>query len=222
MGHLSLNFLDRFHEFFDLLASGFQTYDAISDEDRHKLIEEKLLQHQDQVPTIWTNLQRLGNRMWDGIKRIWTWIKSIVKKVVVFGLNLSRLVYNYALGAFSALSNIFESLGEALSLITNRYLKASDPHVAAFFHDGDFDFKVTVNLLANKANLDEICANLKRQTRLFLFVCRLLGIFISILQTALKTVSTSYVGLVLALVKFHSEWQRVKEIALEYRLIFQN
>jgi hypothetical protein len=219
--HLSLNFFDRFHEFFDLLASGLQTYDAMSVKDRHKLIEEKLQQHLDQVPTIWTNLQRVRNRIWDGVKRVWTWIKSIVKKVIDFGLNLSRLIYNYALGAFSVVSNIFESLGEALSLVTNRYLKASDPNVTVFFHDGDFDFKVAVNSLADKNDVEEICANLKHQMKLFLFVCHLMGIFISVLQTVLKTVSASYVGLVIALVKFRSEWQRVKEIAVEYRQVFQ-
>ena len=223
--HLSLDFLDTFPRFFQAVQSGLNADAGMTKAERQELIEATIKRYPDQIPTIWSYVRTLGNRIWDGMRRAWGWLTSLIKKtaekVVTIGRNLSRLIYNYALGAYTVVSNILKGFGRSVRFLTEPYLGISDSNTGIVSHDRDFDFKLTLNVLADQTSISALCRNLRRQTRLFLFICKMLSVFISILATVISNVYSGYLGLIFALVRFRREWDRIQSLISEYEAVFE-
>lgn len=223
--HMSLDFLEVFPRFFKAVDNGLTADAHMTMAERQALIEATIERYPKQIPTLWSYVRTLGNRIWDGMRRAWGWLKNFLrktsKKCITIGRNISRLIYHYAMGAYTILSNILEGFGESVRLITEPYLEISDADTGIISHDGDFDFKLTLNMRADPAAIKNLARNLRRQTRLFGFICKILGIFIRILTTVIKNMYAGYVGLILALVKFRREWDRIPALISEYESLFE-
>ena len=221
---LSLNFLDDFPQFFRVVAQGLRAYKELRSKEQCELIVEKLEKRPEEISAVWKNVRKLGNRIWDGTRRVWGWLKNIVrsavKKVIVVGRNLSRLIYDYALRAYEVVSNTLSSVEQSLSLLIRRHLSISDSAIAIVSHDRDLDFMITVNSSADPNAVELICGKLIFQTRIFRFACRLFGVFLSILLSVIRNGRFGYFGLVLALVKFRGHWDRIRSLYAEYRTFF--
>jgi hypothetical protein len=223
--HLSLDFLEVFPRFFKAVDNGLTADAHMTIAERQTLIESTIERYPEQIPTVWSYVRTLGNRIWDGMRRAWGWLKNLLKKTgekwVTIGRNLSRLIYHHAMGAYTVVSNILEGFGRSVRFIVEPYLEISGADTGIISHDGDFDFKLTLDMRADPVSVKNLLWNLRRQTRLFGFTCKILGLFIGILTTVIKNMYAGYLGLILALVKFRREWDRIPSLISEYESLFE-
>jgi len=221
---IASQFFKNFPRFFKQVSFGIQAHTEMTESEKHVEIENFLKQYPDQIQTVWDNVRELGNRVWDGIKRAWGWLKNLVKravkKVITIGRNLSRLIYDYALGAYSVVSNVLKSFVSTVYFFVNKTIEGSDLHHAMVAHDRDFDFKTAINSSANPEKVYELCIDIERKTRIFVFTCRVLSVFISILIAVIKTGITGYLGLVFALVKLRNYLSSIESLVQQYQAIF--
>ena len=221
---LSVDFLEKFKNFFEIANQGLQTDREMSVVERQEEIEALLTKPKKQIPSVWKTVRSIGSRIWDGIQRVWGWFKRVIsaakKKIVKIGRNLSRIVYDFALGSFTVVSNIFKSIGTTFEVISREKLPGSDSGQVVFYRDLDFDPRVVVNESADRHEVARCCEILKRETRMFAFGCRVLGAFISILVDLFQSARAAYLGLVLALIKLRKTIHKLKALTAEYRSLF--
>jgi len=221
---LTVDFMETFPEFFHRIAMEIQTDAVMSETEKAAMIQDFLRKYPEQIPTVWDHVRNLGNRIWDGIRRVWGWLKNLVqsavKKVIIIGRNLSRLIYGYALGAYSVVANIFKSLAGMVAMITQPVMQGSDPRHVLMVHDRDFDYRTVIHGSADIQVVQAFCSGVRRQTRIFAFACRVLGLFLSILMTVVQSGLTGYTALIFSLVKIKAQLDRIAALAAEYRLVF--
>lgn len=222
---LCFNFMDNFPRFFQAVLSGLRNDEEMTDRERQELIQLTLEKYPDQIITVWPYVDTLGNRIWDGLRRTWGWLKTRSERTGYGGLdigrNLSRLIYRYTLGSYSVVLNLLKNFGRSVQFLVKPYLEISDPKIGIISHARDFDFRFIVNDSADRGKVNILCGNLRRETRLFLFTCTSISVFLLILTTVAKSFGTGYVGLVIALVRFRRVWNQMESLSDEYRLLFE-
>ncbi len=220
----SVNFLNNFPSFFQIIDEGLQTHRNTSDVSRQEALEEIIKDRREQIPLIWQKLRNIGARIWDGVRRVWSWFKRIAnvakEKVLGIGNNLSRLIYDFASGSFKLVSNVFKSFRTTIDVVTKPIMPGSSEEQVIFYRDLDFDSKVVISSSADGQQVANCCQNLLRTSRLFAFGCRVVGTFVSILIDVFKTGWTAYFGLILALIRFRRVKQEFESLAAEYKEIF--
>lgn len=221
---LSVNFLQNFQMFFKMVDEGLQADRELSVAHRLEDLEAFIEGRKEQIPQIWKKVSEIGARLWDGVRRVWGWFKRMItvfkKKVLEIGTNLSRIIYDFALGSFTVVSNVFKSIGTTIELIVKPRMPGSDKRHVVFHRDLDSDPRVVVHGSADGREVANCCKTLQRKTRLFAFGCRVLGTFISLLVEVFRTAWTAYFGLVLALIKLQRMSYKFKSLDEEYRVLF--
>lgn len=221
---LSVNFLTHFQAFFRIVDQGVSRKEALDPAEAQDQIEDFISDQKEHLPSIWNNVKHFGARIWDGIRRAWGWFKrlvtGVIDKVKKIGLNISRIVYNFALGSFTVVSNVLKSIGTTIKVIVNPLMPGSDPHHVMFLRDRDFDPTVIINPSSHGENVRECTRNLNNEMRKFTFGCRIIGTIVSILSELVKKSWTGYFGLVFALVKLNRMKTRFKSLMDEYLDIF--
>jgi len=223
---LTVEFMKTFPRFFQMIANEILTNAAMTPSEKQAEIEGILKKYPKQVPAIWDHVRKMGNRVWDGIRRVWGWLKNLiksgVKKVITLGSNLSRLIYDYALSAYSVVSNVLKSFGAVIRSITNPVVDGSDPKHIVMFHDNDFDFRVAVNSSAEPTVVRALASKVRKQTRMFVFTCHVLSIVMSITLTVIRSGMTGYIGLIFAMVRSKKQLDRIRGLIEEYQLVFSD
>jgi len=221
---LSVNFLQNFPFFFQIVAAGLQTDKDLSIAHRQEDLETFLKDRKDQIPRVWEKLKKIGSRIWDGIRRVWGWFRRMVTtlkdRALEIRTNLTRIIYDFALGSFKVVANVFKSIGTAIEIITKPVMPGSNTEQVVFFRDLDFDPKVVVHRFADHQKVMDCCETLLWETRIFAFGCHVIGTFVSILNDVFRTGWAAYFGLVLTLIKLRSIKYKFKSLEDEYRVIF--
>jgi hypothetical protein len=221
---LSVEFLNNFSTFFLIVNGDIQVDKELSLEARQVELESFLEKNPDEIPSIWQTVRKFGARIWDGIRRVWGWFKRMwegfKKGLRKLGTNLSRMIYNAAMGSFTVVFNVFKSFGTAIDIITEPQQPDSKPDNVLFYRDFDFDMKVLVGRLADGPKVEERCRLMQRKARQFVFASHVIGIFMFILVSAFKSKWAGYFGLVFALIKLRRQRFRFKALADEYRALF--
>lgn len=176
-------------------------YALLVKEDRH-------LQEQ-----VWHDIQSLGSRIWDGLKRAWYWFRAMIgrelqrgRRAVAWAKNLARMTYQYAAQAFLVVHQISESLQTTVSALLHRTFPGSDLVSIVVRHDADFDFSVYVNPEANWTEVGTLLTKLHGQSVQFQFGVDIFASLTDALITVVKNVAAAggWFGLILALVKTRS------------------
>ncbi len=221
---LTADFMDTFPLFFQMIATEIQAAAVMTLSEKQAEIERILKEYLEKIPTVWDHVHEMGNRIWDGIRRVWGWLKTLmrsgVKKVITLGSNLSRLIYDYALSAYSVVSNVFKSFGAMVRSITNPVVDGSDLRHIVMFHDKDFDFRVVVNSSAESKVVKALTGKVRRQTRLFVFACHVLNIVISVTMTVIQSGMTGYAGLIFVMIRSKKQLDRIMGLIKEYQWVF--
>lgn len=81
----------------------------MSPDEKQEKLEAFITQNPKQIPAAWQKLRSFGNRVWDGIRRVWGWLQNLLRravdKLITIGLNLSRLIHDFSLGAYTVVAN---------------------------------------------------------------------------------------------------------------------
>ncbi len=220
----TIDFLEYFPSFFAIIDQGLEAQKVMSPDEKQEKLEAFITQNPNQIPAAWQKLRSFGNRVWDGIRRVWGWLKNLLRravdKLITIGINLSRLIHDFSLGAYTVVANVYKSFAESFHILTQPYLPMSSAEIAIISHDKDFDFKVYVNQAADGQKVTATFSELNRISRLFSFACRVIRLFMSVIVKVFRLLWAGYIGLILALVRFRRHWSQIRSLAEEYRELF--
>jgi len=172
---------------------------------------------------IWGQIKAIGSRIWDGIKRVWRWFKSLfrkaVRRVTTWAKNVARLAYRYALNAFPRIRQILKITKETASFLLHKVLPESDPNHIVIRRDRDCDYLVYVNPGRSSERVERVLSRFGERARRFSFGVRILGLLVSTLIAVMKRVAlgAGWFGLILALVKIYSRLREL-EVLLDQLL----
>jgi hypothetical protein len=172
---------------------------------------------------VWDQIQSIGSRIWDGIKRIWRWMKSLFKKAVhavsTWVKNLARLTYQYAINAFPIAKRFIKLTSVTFSVLFRRTLPNSDVRHMVINRDIDFDYRVYLNPARDRAKTARLLKKFSTRTTLFNIGAHLLGFLMGTLITLIKNVSPGggWFGLILALVRIYPRLKNLEDALDENR-----
>ena len=220
----SVGFLMHFQSFFQIADEGIQTGSTLDTEQQQIDLEVFVKERKEHLPSIWDNVNSFGARIWDGVRRVWGWFRRMLtkvkKKVLEIGSNLSRLIYDFALGSFGVISNVFRSLTSMVHWVVKPMLPGTDKKNIAFCRDFDSDIYVAVAEDADSRMVSDCCEKLAHAGRMFAFGCQVIGTFTSILISVWNSAWFGFYGLVLALIKIRRFKYKIQELTQAYRQVF--
>lgn len=221
---MSVGFLKDFQAFFRVVDQELQDDASVGEAERQIELEKFVLKRKDQLPAVYQKVKGFGARIWDGARRVWGWFRRMMKKVsqkvLEIGTNMSRIIYGFALGSFTVVSDVFGAMGTMIQWVTNPVLPGSDKKNVLFRRDFDNDIYVAIDRSAESGKVAAGCEKLERTAQVFVFGCRVIGTFVSILADVYKTGWTAYFGLVLALIRIRRITDKIRNLIEAYQQVF--
>ena len=179
--------------------------------------------HKAVAKQVWDQIQSIGSRIWDGIKRVWRWMKSLFKKAVhavsTWVKNLARLTYQYAINAFPIVKRFIKLTSITFSVLFRKTMPNSDVRHMVINRDLDFDYRVYLNPARDPVRTARLLEKFRTRTTLFNVGARLLGFLMDTLITLIKNVSLGggWFGLILALVRIYPKLKNLEDVLDENR-----
>jgi hypothetical protein len=151
------------------------------DEDASDVIDEHLDSNQ-KIEEAWGFAKRKSVTLWDGLKRLWRWIKRGIKKIFsFFTKNVFRVFFRYVTKAFKIVKIGIDAVIDTIGYIVKPVLPDSNTDVA-IFHDGDFDHTVFISSNAEPEKAAEMSRKLEIMTAKFSLGSRILGFIIEVFK----------------------------------------
>lgn len=197
-----------------------RTPDDAVEEDLIKRISTFSEKEQEQLKS---RLKNIAGSIWDGVKRVFRWIKRFIKSIVVTTLNtiknIARFIAKHARSIFGTIRKVFEILYWGTVYLRNKVLPGSDARHLALYHDKDFDVGVFLNSTAKLQTMQRLIDYNLRESVCFGAACRILGHIIAILRRVVRAFVTGIGGWFLALITLSRLAMRVKDIVAEVKLV---
>lgn len=185
-------------------------------------VVDRILQDKNTKLGVRDSIKSLGARLWDGVKRVGKWIRSIfaaffntVKKVAksVF-TNISRFVHESALRIYSHVVAAVRAVTDGIDFLKERILLGSDPRHMVVMHDGDLDFDVFVNMAADPATVVNLSERIVLRSEILSvgskIVSSLTSFFLGIVRAG---ITTGWFALMLALVRLYKTVKQLREFS---------
>jgi len=162
--------------------------------------------HQISMDMIWSQVESLGSRLWDGMKRLWGWFSNIVMKAVNFSKSfissISRLTYQYILRSYESVKAVIRGFCASAAYLFNPDVKVVEGVKTVIRHDGDVDFKVIVHEGDRAADVRVSAGVLEIRGRIFYISSRILSGLIAVLKSITAGI-TGWAWLLLGLLKLY-------------------
>jgi hypothetical protein len=166
----------------------------------------ELLRHFEERGTIaadveeaWRQGRNLGMRLWDGLKRLWRWVRRGISAVVLIGKNLFRAFMRFALKAYKIVRTACSALALSLEQYLAQRLTMPEGNPVTVVIGKDMDFVIALPDKTDSALLAAATQQVQRFSRVFYFASRLLGVFVTVLAGTLGGLS-GWVRLLMSLV----------------------
>lgn len=101
-------------------------------------------------------------RIWDGAKRVWRFLKKLVKGAVSHIRLLIRAAYQLAADGFSLVRRAIRVFGEGMAMLIAPEIKGSNPQIA-MRHSADFDFQVYLDRKAGNGVVQVFLEQMKQR-----------------------------------------------------------
>ena len=172
---------------------------------------------------VWRNLKSLGSRIWDGMKRAWSWFKALFRplgrQLGKWVRNLARLAMRFALGAFGTVRGVMRMVSGIASVLRHRTFPGSDVKHIVIYRDADFDYRVYVNPGRTVDRVYELLDELRAKATRFAAGVRVLGLVIDTIRTVARNAALGgWLGLVLSLVRVYSNLKKLRLVRQEAEL----
>jgi len=200
--------------FIDIADANQIDTDKDMDDASEKISEN--VQSTKEVSEAWNYIKTKGMRLFDGLKRVWRWIKKIGKKVTGFiKNNIFKAFFRYVSKAYKIVARGIKSIVEAFKI----YFKGGLVSENLFFEfSKDMDTTVFLESNATPENIQLGIDKLKKQSKTFNLGCRIVGWLFKIFKELIK----GYIGwakLLFALIKSYKEirilYQDFKAVATD-------
>ena len=149
--------------------------------------------------------QSLMGRLWDGVKRVWRFLKRFVGAVIDRIKLLARAARQLAADSFSVIRRTQKIFSEAASFLWKPAV-AGSTQKAALHHDKDFDFKVFLDQDVAPQESQKLFQRLNHQLLCFRAAIRLLrGIFLAAMDAvAIAAGPWGWWRLIRSLLRWHN------------------
>ncbi|HIJ79480.1 MAG: peptidoglycan-binding protein [Desulfobulbaceae bacterium] len=144
--------------------------------------------------------KNLGMKLWDGLKRVWNWIKNGVKKIISFGKNIFRAFYRFAMKGFKIVKTACSAFAKSMDQYLAGQIEINGTNSVLAAIKKDMDFQIASNPSANAADLAKATQAVRRFGAMFFFSCQIVGVFIDFLINAVTGLA-GWARLLMALVK---------------------
>lgn len=205
-------------KFFLEIGSALETTDAYNSDDASEEIV-KYLYSSDDVKTTnnineaWTYIKEKGVRLWDGLKRIWRWIKKIGRKAAQFiKNNVFKAFYRYTAKAYKIFSRGLSAVIKSFAVYFKGYLNSPEINFG-FSKDLDTISYISNSISTENANVG--IAKLVKQSRAFNLGCRIVGFLFYIF----KNLTLGLFGWAKILFSLLKGYKELKVLYLELKMI---
>lgn len=149
-------------------------------------------------------IKGLGLRLWDGLKRLWRWVKNGVRKIITFARNIQRTFFRFALKGYKIIRTAFTALARSMEQYLAGRVDLGEISTVGVTFSKDMDFRSWIADTSSPADRRSATDSIGRFSAMFQFSFRLIACFVQ----ALKSLVTGVIGwyhLVLVLVKSYRE-----------------
>ncbi|MEM1182785.1 MAG: peptidoglycan-binding protein [Acidobacteriota bacterium] len=160
--------------------------------------------------SVWSHVQSVGSRIWDGVKRVWRWFKTvigrgrrIIHKVFEWTKNLARFAYRYALQSFAVVKLAAQQTVKSVSFLLKDIVPGSDVNHVIMRREPGLDYMLVVNPGRDPATILDVTGNFAHMAAVFSTSVQVLTRLVSFLIRVVKTFTwpTGWFGFVMALVR---------------------
>lgn len=148
-------------------------------------------------------MRNFASRVWDGIKRVWNWLKGVLhdaaNKIEHLLDNIARLVSRGAREAYATVVKAVEIVKRGTVYLTKSVFPGSDPSSAVLSFDGDLDVRLFIAENARGEHIESLLESDALHTRCFSAACRILAILLDAIGTVVQALVKPVVGWLAAL-----------------------
>ncbi|HOI47694.1 MAG TPA: peptidoglycan-binding domain-containing protein [Prolixibacteraceae bacterium] len=145
-----------------------------------------LLDRPGKIEQAWNYIRKRGVRLWDGLRRLWRWVKRLGEKVLGFlEENVFRAFFRYVSKSFKIVRKAVECVAESVKGYLRGFVEAGDPRLTLVHTAADFDYTILLNPAAAPPDLQFCAAAVKRQSEVFQLASRIVGFLIRLLKRIL-------------------------------------
>lgn len=170
----------------------------------------------DEQASLKRRLTNIAGSIWDGVKRVFRWIKLFIKKIVSTASNLikniARFLAKRARSVFETVRKVFEIVYRGTVYFRKECLPGSDARRIAVYHDKDFDTAVFINCTAPPQTVRCLIDDNRRESVCFQAACLILADLTAILRRVVQTFIGGIAGWFLALLALTRLSTRIGDI----------
>lgn len=152
-----------------------------TDEAAHSKEIATALDSDRKVEKDWKRGKSLGMKLWDGLKRIWRWIRRGLLKLLKVGLNRVRALFRYALRAYRAVREAIRTVTSSLVQYIRGEIETGSEVRVLLSGDGDILTHIPAGVSADSA--DVAAHSMRRFGAAFRLGCKILGQLIRAIRT---------------------------------------
>ncbi|MCP4220604.1 MAG: hypothetical protein GY765_38610 [bacterium] len=189
---------------------------SIDDDYSLEVAKDKRLNSDKKIKKAWTAVRKRSVGLWDGLKRVWRWIKKKVVKIIsFFKKNIFRAFFRYATKAYKIVRTAVDSVVSSVKYYVNGVLEGSSVSNAVILHDADFDQTVFVNQDADPGKVEALGHSLEVRAAKFQLGLKIIGILLDTFRfgvTGLLGWARLLTSLVRNLKELKPLYRRLKEL----------
>ena len=194
----------------------------LADENEQRDVQDlvnEMNQNQEMADTVWGNFKKLGNRLWDGVKRATRFVGRLlkrawkaVKKVGEWVSSAARALYGTAVKAFEQVKTFGSALRYSLEVLFLKPVPGNQPPMINIKRDGDYDLRILIDPNTPPARVTASMEHFSLAAKLLnattLVMATLLELIRKIATGILK--GAGWLGLIMALVRI---WPKLEALA---------
>jgi len=174
-----------------------------------------------QQRAVWKRIRTIGSRIWDGIKRVWRWFKTCVRRGIRaaagWARNLARLAYRYASGVFATVGRAVAVGVRAVVFISRSVVPGSDPRHLVIRRDADFDYDLFFNRFHDPRTAAALLREFSVQSRRFAVATRVMGLLLgALVETLRRSALGGWFGFVLSLIRIRGSLIELRRAVTSY------
>ena len=181
-------------------------------------IVEQVMEDEETAKGVKTEMQALGARLWDGIKRALRWLSSKLTagiKVVTNRItNLARLVKTTALGLYASVRTLLHACADSIKFILCTRYKLADSAAVLLLRDRDFDLSLIIDNRASHPPVAAFLTEFGLRCRLFAISAHVAGHLAGMIMAISRRMALGgWFGLALALARLSDSAKKIHRLA---------
>ena len=157
---------------------------------------------QQEIENAWTYVKKKGLRLWDGMKRLWRWLKKVGKKIFsAIRDNVFKGFFRFATKAYKIVTGGISAVVKSIGIYCKGQLNTPQMHCT---FSKDMDSLVLISSSMTDDNGQKAINGIQNQSKAFSVGCRIIAWIFKIFKGAISGV-IGWAKLLLTLVKSYKE-----------------